>query len=101
MRLLLPGSADALAAAKSLAEAWARRIISMDAVSGRSMGEFDENREAVQSAVDAVSASGAHVIVGAGNVFHMRQSGENVLIVHSRPWASRVVRIRGQQEAIQ
>lgn len=49
---------------------------------------------AMEAASESLRSRGVGVVMGAGNVFHFRWNGESALVVHSRPLASRVVRLR-------
>lgn len=94
-KILLPGSPARRSRAAARFRNWAADIIATAQVAGRSMEEFavPGGWPRMKAAADALVAQGVGVVMGAGNVFHLRWSGDTPIVVHSRPLASRVVRL--------
>jgi hypothetical protein len=80
---------------KPLVDAWIKSVIDADAARGRSHAEFPggDAEQRLRRAVPALNAAGFDVYQGAGNVFQARHAPGGPVVVHTRPWAQRIVRL--------
>ena len=96
--LILPGASEKRSNAESLLCLWLQKCVDLDGASGRRMEDFGVPLVVIAKAAEAVERSGAKVVVGAGNVFHVRWRGDIPIVVQNRPFASRIVRIKQTEE---
>lgn len=96
LRLLQPAHDLRQSAVKPHVEAWINQLISHDERVGRSQSDFTTKgmSEVVEVAQNEMRQHGFDTHQGGGNIFFVTYKNGHPLVVHARPLAQRVVRLR-------
>ncbi len=96
MELILPGSETKRKLAEATLRSWLVDTIERDRQAGRKMTEFavPGGEKQIRVVADSMIKRGIGVVLGSGNVFHIRWKNQYPIVIQSRPWASRIVRIK-------